>query len=441
MRNLHNWCMRLILIFFVLAGATIAQTAKFPSVPAAINSFNASQSKWQIVSRHSVKGLTATVYSFRFLPNGTQAVVATADFRIHLIDLATNGVVWSVFNKMNLEREYDGHTIFDVSPDGAEFLCNGQIDENSRSGERTLFIRSTKDGSVIKSLPAEFSKFYSIEADKDHRYPGKTRAEEHLSTGSGPFWMLTISTAKYIESGAQILTTYQHNMTGPHMYDRRAIVYSRKSLAKLRDFQLVADPAKADFSQPAGFTTGHFWFPVVYSRQKKSTYHGTSFGRVHEMTFAAAQQNQKNPLAEKKNPGQVIFIPLSDSPDMAEKDAQIIRHLSLSASGKTLYVTAGYENYMIQLYGVNTATKKEIFRTPITNVVRTDAMGDSYLIVSGQPFYIANTVTGEVEFVASSATFDSGVIDPHPTQRKILINTSGGEFLILGHEQGADAGW
>ncbi len=428
----------LILFFFTTVSA---QNVRFPAIPGAINSFNQSQSKWQILSRHNIGRLDGTVYSFRFMPNGTQAIVATADFRMHLVDLSANQVVWSVSNRMNLEREFDGNTIYDVSPDGGEFLCNGQIDPQSPSGERTLVIRSTKDGSVLKTLASEFSTFNSVQADKDHRYPGKVKAQEHLSAGLGPYWMLAIATAKYIEGGSQILTTWKHNMTGADMYDRRAIIYNRRSLAKLRDYQLVADTQKADFSQPAGFTTGHFWFPVVYNRAKKSTYHGTSFGRVHEMSTQAAQQNQNTVLVEKKNPGQVLFVPLSDSPDMAEKDAQIVRHLSLSASGKTLYVTAGYENYLIQLYGVNTATKKEIFRTPIANVTRTDAMGDKYVIVSGQPFYIVNTASGEVEFVASPATFDSGMIDAHPTKQKILVNTSGGEFLILGHNQNADLNW
>lgn len=433
--------MRACILFPLLITAISAQNTRFPAIPAAINGFNQSQSKWQVVSRHRVAGLDGTVYSFKFLPNGTQAVVATADFRMHLVDLPSNRVVWSVSNRMNLEREFDGNTIYDVSPDGSEFLCNGQIDPESPSGERTLYIRSVKDGSVIKTLPSEFSTFYSVQADKDHRYPGKAKAQEHLDARLGPFWMLAVATAKYIEGGSQILTTWKHNMTGADFYDRRTIIYNRRSLAKLRDYQLVADPKKADFGQPAGFTTGHFWYPVVYNRAKKSTYHGTSFGRVHEMSPAAMQQNHSTALVEKKNPGQVVYIPLSDSPDMAEKDAQIIRHLSLSASGKTLYVTAGYENYLIQLYGLNTATKKEIFRTPIANVVRTDAMGDSYVIVSGQPFYIVNTASGEVEFVASSATFDSGMIDPHPTKQKILVNTSGSEFLILGHAQNADINW
>lgn len=40
--------------------------------------------------------------------------------------------------------------------------------------------------------------------------------------------------------------------------------------------------------------------------------------------------------------------------------------------------------------------------------------------------------------VASAAKFDSGMIDPHPSKKKILVNTSGSEFLILGHAQDAD---
>ena len=143
--------MRAWILFSLWVTAVSAQNVRFPAIPAAVSGFNQSQSKWQIISRHKVNTLDGTVYSFKFLPNGTQAIVATADFRMHLVDLASNRVVWSVANKMNLEREFDGNTIYDVAPDGSEFLCNGQIDPQSPSGERTLVIRSVQDGSVIKT--------------------------------------------------------------------------------------------------------------------------------------------------------------------------------------------------------------------------------------------------------------------------------------------------
>ena len=378
---------------------------------------------WQAGKPVTLDGLSG-VFAFLPLPDGKRLLVSTDGYLLQLVDLPAHRVLWKAENKMQRRFEFDGASLFDVSADGAAFLTEGQ----SAQGEpRHLVERSVADGKVLHDYPVVHSTFFSELAGKDNRYPGPAAAKAHLASGQGAFWVMTPRTARYagfdrrpLPAGQadRIFATYEHAMTGPNLYDHKAVWLGRSDGSLQGEYQNVADPKDADFSQPAGFTAAHFFFPCAYDEKADVLYAGTSFGRVHAVDKAARARNAKQALVEKKDPGKVLYVPTSDSRDLETKDAQIVRHLELSPRGDALFVTAGYENGFVQLYVAGLPSGKELARSGIVPLQSVRFVDDDHLVFGARQACVGNVRDGTLAYC------------PEPNSRA-SVNRSRSEVVYL----------
>jgi WD40 repeat protein len=380
-------------------------------------------------------GVPENIFSVKYLPDGKRVLVTTVDFNIYLFDLESKQVVWKVDNKMKYEAEFDGPRLFDVSPDGKYFLTQWQVEPERQGAERALLVRSTQTGAEVRRFNAEDSRFYSVSANVDYRKPSAAEQKERTEAGLGKNWVYTVDTARYIENGSQIIVGYKHNMQGPNLYDRSVKIYDAGSAKKLREFQLTCDKESANWDQPAGFTIGHLKFPFVYSAKRKSVIFGTAHGRIHEIDFATMDKNAKTPLVENKPAGKVLYNPIADSSELAEKNFQSVRFMMLSKNESVLLASAGTENYTIQIYGYNLGSKKEILKSSIFEAGRLDALGANTLVVGASPggkFLIADIKEGRLLFHAGSQQYFSGsIFDANPVKDEVLTAESGTELVLL----------
>lgn len=401
---------------------------------------------WQIQSRITPEIDGQNIYSFQYHADGKSVIIGTTDFYIYRISLLDGSLIWKVQAKMYYQKEFDGPKIFDVSPDGKNFLSFGQTDPNRQSSERYLVIRSSDNGSISKKFPAEFSVFYSHTADIDYRYPGDESKHNREAAGLSPNWIQTIDSAKYIDGGKKILVSYKHNMDGPHFYDRRLVIYETNSGRKLNEFQLTSDPNTADWTQPAGFEIAHHQFSYLHVNKRNTIIYGNAHGRIHEINESVMVQNSNIPLVEEKPAGPIVYIPLSTSPDLETKDRQTVRSVTVSPDGKNLYCSAGTEGGYIQVYGYNLETKKELFRSSFFDAGELIAPSNDILIIGGLfssgKFNIVDTKKGILLFASNEEDnyIHPHIFSVHPKLREVLALSSGRELLIL-RPQGAVSPW
>lgn len=354
----------LIGILFLSLWANPTPGFGFPTINREGRNATDPNAAWQIQSRITPEIDGQNIFSILYHSDGKSAIIGTTDFYIYRINLLDGSLIWKVQAKMYYQKEFDGPTIFDVSPDGKTFLSFGQTDPNLQSSERFLVIRSSDNGNITRKFPAEFSVFYSHTADIDYRYPGDESKQNREAAGLSPNWIQTIDSAKYIDGGKRILVSYKHNMDGPHFYDRRLVIYETNSGKKINEYQLTSDPNSADWTQPAGFEIAHLQFPYQYVNKRNTIIYGNAHGRIHEINESIMVQNSNIPLVEEKFAGPIVYIPLSSSPDLETNDRQTIRSLTVSPDGKMLYCSAGIEGGYIQVYGYNLETKKKCFDLP-----------------------------------------------------------------------------
>lgn len=419
-----------------LATGANSGSLKFP--PVNRNGSNAvdANTAWRVAARVKPQVDGQNIYSFKYLPDGQSLLVATTDFYLFRVSAADGRQLWKQPAKMMYQKEFDGPEIYDVSPDGRTFASNAQTRPDVQASERYLVIRSCADGSVMKAFAPENSTFYSVRADKDHRYPGAAAAKEHLESG-GAYWLMSIDSARFFDGGRRIVASYKNNMEGPNLYDRRLVIYE-VSGKKSADVQIVADPQTANWDQPAGFEIGHMQLPYAYNPRKKTLIFGTAHGRVHEIEPAAMAQNQRTALAEAKNAGTVVFTPLSSSDDMQTKDRQTSRHLAISGDGQTVFLSAGFEGGYVQLCAFGLATRREIFHSTLFDAGSIQVIGNDTLAVggmfSGAKFLIANIRGGKLLFVSedhSAEYIHPAIFAVNPAAREVAGLGSGSTILLL----------
>ncbi|TGM01955.1 hypothetical protein [Leptospira jelokensis] len=435
-----------VLFLFPIMSVHSQSVAIFPKVQNEGASVSNPNLSWQIQTRITPSIDGQNIFSIRYHSDGKSALIGTTDFYLYRISLVDGSLIWKTEAKMQYQKEFDGPKIFDVSPDGQFFLSFGQTDPNSQSSERYLVIRSSANGSIMKSFPAENSLFYSVTADIDYRYPGDESKTNREEAGLSPNWILTIDNAKFIENGKKILVSYKHNMEGPNFYDRRFMIYDTATGNKLNDFQLTADPNSADWTQPAGFEIAHLQLPFQYIQKRNSILYGNAHGRIHEITPSVMNQNMSIEIVEEKPAGPIVYIPRSDSEDIETKDRQTIRSVAITPDGNHLFCSAGVETGFIQLYGFNLSTKKEMFRSSFFDAGEIYAPSNQILIIGGLystgKVYIVDTKLGELLFVSND---DESYIHPnllavHPKQKEVLGLSTGNQIVIL-RPQGGSSPW
>lgn len=423
-------------------GADSAQL-RFPAVSRNGENTADAASAWLVAARIKPQIDGQSIFSFKYLPDGQSVIIGTTDFFIFRVRLSDGAQLWKAPAKMMFQKEFDGPEIYDVSPDGRNFLSAGQTQPDVQASPRFLAMRSCNDGSVVKNFASEHSTLYSKTANKDHRYPGDAAAKEHLDSGLGGYWQMSIDSARFIDGGRRVVASYRNNMDGVHFYDRRLIIYELSG-RKSADVQVVADKQSANWDQPAGFDIGHFQLPYAYNPRKKSLLFGTAHGRVHEMDATAMAKNQRTALVEEKPAGTVIFTPLSTSDDMQTKDRQSSRGFALSPDGKTGFISAGFEGGYIQLYAFDTASRRELFHSALFDAGRLMAPAADILVVggmfSGARFLIADIKTGKLVFV----TQDNGdeyvnpsIFDTNPAGREVAGLGVGNTLLLMRPQTGA----
>lgn len=401
------------------------------------------QSKWIQAKTLELPSGVGNVYSLKYHADGKSAIIGTTDFQILRISITNGKLIWKITEKMMFKKEFDGFEIFDVSPNGQSFLSFGMTDPKEQTSERTLVIRSSADGHILREIPTEHSLFYSETANIDYRYPGKEAEREREEAGLGRNWILTIDKAVFIDSGKKILASYKHNMDGPHFYDRRLIIYDSTSGKKLSDFQLVSDSATANWDQPGGFEIGHYQFPFTYSKNNTILF-GTAHGRIHEVDKQVMHENINASLVENKPFGKILYIPQSDSEDFEIKDRQSVRGLALSPDGKKIYLSAGTESGSIQVYGYNLESKKEFFRSEFLDTGDIKCPSNQILVLGGifstAKLTILDIEAGEILFSGDGDVYvHSTIFDTHPNKREILGLGSGNKLIFLQPETGAEA--
>lgn len=393
-------------------------------------------SAWRVAERVKPQIDGQSIYSFKYLPDGQSVIIGTTDFFLFRVRLSDGAQLWKTPAKMMFQKEFDGPSVYDVAPDGRHFLSFGQTEPTVQASERFLVIRSCSDGSVVRAFAPEKSTFYSVRADKDHRYPGAAAAKEQLES-RGAYWLMSIDSARFVDGGRRIVASYKNKMEGPNLYDRRLIIYEATG-KKAADVQVIADKQTANWDQPAGFEIGHMQLPYAYNARKNSLVVATAHGRVHELDAAAMAQNQRTALAEAKNAGTVIFTALSTSDDMQTKDRQTSRGLALSPDGKTGFVSAGFEGGYIQLYAFDTATRREAFHSTLFDAGTLIAPSGDTLVVggmfSGAKFLIVDTRAGKLVFVSEDQSEEyvhPSIFDVNPANREVAGLGSNGSLLLI----------
>lgn len=392
---------------------------------------------WKIQGTVTLDTNGENVFSFKYLPDGKSILLGTTDFNLFRIQLKDGSQMWKSPAKMMFQKEYDGPTIFDVSPDGKSFLSIGQTHPDVQASERFLVLRSTELGQIQKSFPVIQSEFHSLTADIDYRYPGEEEAKQREEAELGRNWIMTIDQAVFINGGKRILASYKHNMDGPNFYDRRFIIYDTKSGKILFDYQLTCDPETANWDQPAGFEIGHFQLPFVYSESRKSIILGNAHGRILEITEAVMVKNKNTPLVENKQAGEVIFIPQSESEDLAMRDRQTIRSISISPDNRYLFISAGVETGYIQFHVFDLKIKKEIFKSKEVEPGKIISASNDYIVMGGNhssnDFYIIHASSGNLVFsnVAEDTVLSTSNFAPNPLVKEVISITGANKISIL----------
>ncbi|MCE9599308.1 MAG: hypothetical protein K8S54_15195 [Spirochaetia bacterium] len=433
-------------VFCISAATLFAQSAsiRFPRVDRLNDNAVDASTAWKIVRRLEPQIQDQNIFSIKYHPDGKSVIIGTTDFFIFRVSLEDGRMLWKTEARMQYQKEFDGPAIYDVSPDGKYFLSFGQTKPDVQASERFLVIRSSDNGSVVKRFPVELSTFYSVTAEKDHRYSA-TEEAERLESGTGFPWILTIADAKFVENGNRIVASYMGNMEGQNFYDRRLIIYDATTQKKINDMQLTADPKTAVWEQPGGFEVGHIQFPFLYNPQKKSLLFGTAHGRIHEIDPSEMLSNNKTPLVENKTAGKVLFTPLSTSGDMAEKDKQTLRYLAYSPDRKTVFASAGTEGGYIQLYAFDYSTRKEIFHSTLFDAGRLLAPSGDILVVGGifssGKFLIADVRMGKLVFASQGEEHVSeSIFDTNPAFREVAALV-GGNTIALIRPGNSEARW
>ncbi len=385
-------------------------------------------SRWLIQNPIDLDLDGETIYSLGYHPDGKSILVGTSDFNLFRIRTEDGAKIWKSPAKMMFQKEFDGPEIFDVSLDGKTFLSFDQTNREIQSSERFLVVRSAENGKILKRFPVENSTFHSITAAIDYRYPGPEEEKRRIESELGFNWILTIDKAVFIEGGKKILATYKHNMDGPNFYDRKFIFYETTSSKKLNEYQIISDPATANWDQPAGFEIAHFNLPFVYSEKRKAIIYGNSHGRVILVNETTLQKNKQAPLVENKFVGEILFIPKSDSDELETKDRQSIRSLTLSPDGRYLFLSAGYEQGFIQFHVIDLDLKKEIYKSSKAELGEMKSPSNQYLVASGykssNDFFLLDSQEGKI-------LFSSELSDPPIGVRTFSINPKWKEILLL----------
>lgn len=433
-------CMRKLLLLSFCTLPLLAQPSviRFPAVERLEQSRVDARSAWKIVRRIEPRIDGQNIYSLKVHPDGKSVIVGSTDFFIFRVSLSDGRMLWKTEAKMKYQKEFDGPEIYDISPDGKTFLSSGQTRPEEQASERFLVIRSCADGSIVRSFPVERSVFYSKSANVDYRYPGPEEEKERNEAGLAPNWILTLAEARFVEGGAKIIASFRHNMEGPNLYDRRLIVFEAQSGRKVSEMQLTCDRETANWEQPAGFEIGHNTLPFLYNPKRKSLIFGTAHGRIHEIEPAEMTRNQKIEAVEDKTPGKVLFVPVSTSEDMAEKDRQTIRYLAASPDGKTIFASAGTEAGFIQLYAFDYATKKEMFHSTLFDAGRILAPSADILVVGGifssGKFQIADIRSGRLVFAPEAGDDDAvsvSIFDTNPAFREVAALSRGNTIALI----------
>ncbi|MGE8720462.1 hypothetical protein ACO2KH_03935 [Leptospira terpstrae] len=425
--------------------ATPTPEFKFPTIHREGSNTANPDTSWQIQNRITPEIDGQNIFSILYHTDGKSVIIGTTDFYIYRISLLDGSLIWKVQEKMMYQKEFDGPKIFDSSPDGKTFLSFGQTEPDLQSSERFLVIRSAINGNITKTFAPEFSKFYSVTADIDYRYPGEESKINRDEAGLSPNWIMTIDNAKYIDGGKRILVSYKHNMDGPHFYDRRLVVYDSTSGKKINEFQLTSDPNSADWTQPAGFEIAHHQFPFQYVNKRNTIIYGNAHGRIHEVNESVMVENSIIPLVEEKNAGNIVYIPLSSSPDLETKDRQTIRSVAISPDAKMVYCSAGIEGGYIQVYGYNLESKKEMFRSSFFDAGELISPSNDILVIGGMfstgIFHIVDTKNGILLFASDENNYvHPQIFTVHPKQKEVLALSSGNQLYIL-RPQGPVTPW
>lgn len=392
---------------------------------------------WQIQNSLVLDTNGENIFSFQYLPDGKSIILGTTDFNLYRIQLKDGSQIWKANAKMMFQKEYDGPAIFDISPDGKSFLSFGQTDPNIQASERFLVLRSTDNGQIQKSFPVIQSEFHSLTAAIDYRFPGEEEAKQREEAELGMNWIMTIDRAVFIHGGKRILASYKHNMEGPNFYDRRFIIYDTKSGKALLDYQLTCDPETANWDQPAGFEIAHFQLPFVYSENRKSILFGTAHGRIIEITEQTMIKNKNTSLVENKLAGDVLFIPLSESEDLATKDRQTIRSLSISPDNRYLFISAGVESGYIQFHVFDLKIKKEIFISSKVEAGKIISASNDFIVIGGNhssnDFYIIHASKGTLVFsnVGLESNLSTSNFASNPVGKEVIAVSGGNKISFL----------
>ncbi len=431
---------KFIIAILLCAAAVFAQSGrlKFPHIERLGENPVNSAAPWKVVNRITPDIEEQTIYSFKYHPDGKSVIIGTSDFIIYRVSLENGKMLWKAEAKMMFQREFDGPYIYDVSPDGRYFLSIGQTRPDVQASERFLVMRSCDDGRIVRRFPAVQSLFWSMSADIDYRYPGKEEEIRRTEAGIGFNWIMTIEDAKFIDGGRRIVAQYEHNMTGADFYDKRIMIYNTQSGRKENDMQLAADPETANWDQPAGFDIAHLQFPWVYNAKRKSLIFGTAHGRIHEMDSATMVRNMREPLVEKKPAGNILFVPISTSPDMQVKNMQTSRYMAISPDGRTVYVSAGYGGGDIQLYAFDYASRSEIFHSSLFDAGRLIAPSNDILVVGGldmqSKLLIVDVRTGTLLFSPEDLSEDNvstSIFETNPKFREVAGIARGGVITLI----------
>ncbi len=291
-----------------------------------------------------------------WLPNGDEVIISTTYGELSRYNVRTKTRIWT----KEVTNYKQSIFVSDVSPDGTQMITYSN--ENSTESDINLMIRSTSDGSIIRSISEESDYVEKKYANNEPLDLRKTNNADDLS------WQMMPSSARYDDDG-NILCVWKNSMESFAMFDHSLVAYN-SNFEKVMEWQQVSLNNQGNRNgNMAGFPR-----PVMVRLDANNYIYGDADCDLYLLDQKTIDAGYKNFEIEDKPTGPKFFT------RPFEEDVAIT---GLEMRGKNVYVMiagSGYAHFRI--YDATT-------RKPVSNNWLELGNEDYYMEVSSSGKYIA----------------------------------------------------
>lgn len=346
-----------------------------------------------------------SVTNIVWLPNGSEVIISTDYGELARYNVKTKKRVWTKAVTNHSQTIY----VADINSSGTEMIT--YANNASTEGEINLVIRSTNDGSMIKTISEESHYVEKKYANNDPLDLRKTNDAEDLS------WQMMPAFAHYDNTGG-ILCVWRNAMETFGMFDHSLTAYNT-NYEKIMEWQHVSlnNPGERNGNM-AGFPR-----PIMVRVDANNYIYGDADCDLYLLDQSTIENGHKFFEIQDKKTGPKIFS------RPFEEDVAIT---GIELRGNNLHVMiagSGYAHYRIY----DATTRKPVSANWLElgneDYYMSVSSTGKYMAVGRNGFRIYNTSTFQAEF---NSEFGGGICFTfNPTNENELAVIQSGNLIIM----------